>query len=206
MVNIQVNDEKNRFFPLFLHQKALALEVVYAAFLAHGYDEMTLERLAALLELPLAALVEKYPTKYQLWYAALCQASSDLFDTITIQVNAQEPLEPLVRLHHICLAAVDYGMKNPDAYRFLYMPRSATMPDPDAPAPGVISLRALLQRLAKQCMKTGVFIEQSPEMVSQGIMCILSGTTSLQINIQRIPWQQQLTEHVINTYIAGLKV
>lgn len=175
--------------------------IIYTVFLAHGYDETTLPMLAESLQVPLADLSERYPTTYQIWYNALCQATEELFDAVSAGITADTPLE---QLRQACRASLEHSLRHPQAHRFISMPRSPLMREPEQPAYGVIALRSLIKRLVKRCIKDGIFSAQSPEIITQGIFCLLHGVTDFLLNIQRIPWVEGLAEHLLDTYFAGL--
>ena len=174
---------------------------VYAAFLSIGYENMTLQQMAERIWMPVDQLWARYPSKYDLWYTALCQASEDLSDAISGKLTATDPLE---RLRQACYATVDYGLRHPNTCRFVVMPRSKDMGTPESPAPGVIAFTVLFRHLIKQCIKAGIFAEHSPELVTQALISVLNSVTELQHNIQRITWSGELTSHIIETYLAGL--
>lgn len=183
-----------------LAQEQIA-DAVYTLFLAHGFDGITLQMIADTLHISVVTLAENYPTTYQVWYAALCNATEALF----VAVNASiRPDAPLAQLRQACQAALEHSLQYPSAHRFISMPRSEKMQEPDQPAYGVIALRALIKRLVKNCMRDGVFARQSAEMVTQSILCLLHGVTDFQLNIQRIPWVEGLSAHILDTYFAGL--
>jgi AcrR family transcriptional regulator len=184
-------------------EPTMALDRIYAAFARSGYDGLSFQQLAGLLGLSSEELAVRYPRKYDLWYAALCQASEDLVEYVAAGVTAQTPLE---RLRQACYATVAYGLQRPDCYAFVTMPRSSTMDVPEEPAPGVIAFRALLQRLVKQCIKAGDFAPHRPELVAQGLIVLFASMVQLQRRIQRLPWSEQLAAHLIETYLAGLRV
>jgi len=183
-------------------EKDIDPQKVYTAFLSTGYDGMSLQQMADLIWMPVEQLSACYPSKYDLWYAALCHASQDLADDVTAQVTAKGPLQ---RLRQACYATVDYSLRYPNTYNFIIMPRSKEMETPDSPAPGVIAFRVLFQRLVRQCIKAGLFAEHSPELVSQALISIFNSLAELRQNIQRIPWSDQLTSHIIETYLTGLR-
>jgi AcrR family transcriptional regulator len=174
---------------------------VQAAFLARGYDGATMEDLALALGMPLDALERRYPTKYDVWYAALCQASDDLCTSATGRLTAPTALG---RIAQACRAAIEFGLERPDSYRFLSMPRGAVMGVPDSPAPGIIQFWGALRRLARQCIREGAVAPASADLVAQGIMAVVTGTVELQLNVHRIEWSRDLTDHVIATHIRGL--
>jgi len=182
-------------------EKGIDPQKVYASFVNIGYDQMTLKEMAERIWIPVDQLWARYPSKYDLWYTALCQASQDLADAISAQLTATDPLK---RLRQACYATVNYGLRNPYTCRFITMPRSKDMGTPESPAPGVIAFTVLFRRLIKQCIKEGIFAEYSPELVTQALISIVNSVTELQHNIQRITWSDELTSHIIETYLAGL--
>lgn len=190
--------QKPQRFP----EKAELAKATYEVFLSHGYSEATIEAVAERLQFSPELLEQRYCSKYQLWYAALCQASEGLQLAVESNVTATNPLE---QLYQACAAFIEWAKKNPDTYRFLTMPRSESMPEPDEPAPGVILFRVQMQRIVKRCIKEGIFVQQSTEAMTQGLWCTLHGVSDFLINIRRIPWVPELPELVINTYITGMQ-
>ncbi|MBH8556137.1 TetR/AcrR family transcriptional regulator [Nostocaceae cyanobacterium CENA357] len=187
--------------PQTFPQKTELAKATYEVFLSRGYDEATIQAVAERLRLSPELLQQSYSSKYELWYAALCQASEGLQQAVEA-VTAKSPLE---QLHQACLAFVEWAKKNPDAYRFLTMPRSDSMPEPDEPAPGVILFRVQMQRMVKRCIKEGIFAQQPVEAATQGLWCALHGVSDFLINIRRIPWVPELPEVVIANYVAGMQ-
>jgi AcrR family transcriptional regulator len=178
-------------------------DAAYSEFLTRGYDDARPEAVARQLGVAWTVFLGRFATKYDLWYMALCESAEKLVTTIETRAAAEEPEQ---RLREACRAYVEFGLSNPRAYRLLYMPRSSAMQDPEAPAPGVISGRALMQRLIKRCIKEGIFhTEQPAELVTQGLWCALHGVTEFHLNIRRIPWAEGLQDHVIETHLAGLR-
>jgi AcrR family transcriptional regulator len=182
--------------------KAIDSQKVYAAFLSVGYDQMSLKEMAEHIWMPVDQLWARYPSKYDLWYAALCQASQDLSDAINAQMTATDPLK---RLRQACYATINYGLRYPNTCRFVTMPQPKEIDLPESPAPGVIAFTVLFRRLIKQCIKEGIFAERPPELVTQALISVLNSVTELEQNAQRITWSNELTTHIIETYLAGLR-
>ncbi|GCE14924.1 TetR/AcrR family transcriptional regulator [Tengunoibacter tsumagoiensis] len=181
-------------------EEAIA-NAVYTLFLTHSFDGVTLHMVADSVDIPFERVMATYASTYQVWYAALCHATEELF----LAVNKEGSIDPpLHQLRDVCYAVLQHSVRHPLAHRFIAMPRSENMREPDEPAYGVIALRALLKRLVKQCIKEHNFAPQSSEMITQSVLCLLHGVVDFQLNIQRIPWMENLSDHILETYFAGL--
>jgi AcrR family transcriptional regulator len=178
---------------------------VYPEFLTRGFDDASMSRVSEALGIKPEALAERFPSKYDLWFMALCEA----LDSLAQALDSSEPGPALERLRRACETYVEFGLSHPLAYRFIYMPRSAAMPskeeNPAAVAPGNISSRATMLRHVRRCIREGIFPEQSPELALQGLWCGLHGCVEMLLNMNRIAWSRELRDEVIETYLVGLQ-
>lgn len=109
---------------------------------------------------------------------------------------------PVDRLKRGMRAYVEFGLGNPDHYRFAFLQQSAGR----APtAAGRLAYEGLRGRI-RTCVEAGYFPDNDLDLMAQSLWSAAHGVTSLLIQRQGFPWvaREVLVDQVIDSAVLGL--
>jgi AcrR family transcriptional regulator len=170
-------------------------------FVHEGYRAFSLRALARRIGYSPAAIYKHFKSKQQI-FDLLAQQS---FQALTASSSGAKIIpgeEPVARLKRGMLAYIDFGLRNPDHYRFAFLlHRPAARPKPQA---AYESLRGRVQ----DCIATGKFHRDDAELMVQSLWAAAHGITSLLIQKPAFPWvaRKKLIRQVVDSAVAGLLV
>jgi AcrR family transcriptional regulator len=118
--------------------------------------------------------------------------------------GAQDPVESL-RLRG--RAYVRFGLDHPEEYRILFESKPAATPE------GWSTERLMtnaafghLVEAVQRCLDAGLFASGNPVLIASGLWAAVHGVTSLLIANRGLAWPvDDLVDHVVGTYLAGLR-
>jgi len=102
-------------------RRAEILAAAERIFVEHGYEGATIRKIADEVGLSSTALYMHFPEKGAILHEICSRAFSSLLEANEAVIN--QPGAPDVRLRSMLRAYVDFGFKNPNAYRLAYMTR-----------------------------------------------------------------------------------
>jgi AcrR family transcriptional regulator len=187
-----------------MYKSAVQSEILKAArelFVHEGYEAFSLRALARRIGYSPAAIYKHFKGKREIFerlaeesFAALAEASAKIGDT-----GAQDPVDRLTRG---MTAYVDFGLKNPDHYRFAFL---LQRPAGSRPAKTRGSYESLRNRVLA-CIDAGSFGSGDCELMAQSLWAAAHGITSLLIQKPTFLWvaRRKLINQVIDSAISGL--
>ncbi|MEZ0229203.1 MAG: TetR/AcrR family transcriptional regulator [Planctomycetota bacterium] len=189
------------------------LDAARELFAKHGYDAVTMRKIAEKIEYSPTAIYLHFKDIEEL-IQELCENDFYTFSLRFAQANTIE--DPEARLRAAAQAYVDFALEHPNQYRLMFM-----TPHPCDPGEKAMKRRgnpredayAYLRELIQQSMDLGMVRKdvKDAELVAQTVWAALHGVISLEItmNMNEDPWivWAPLSERVrltIDTLIYGL--
>ncbi len=190
------------------------LDAARELFAAHGYEAVTMRKIAEKIEYSPTAIYLHFKDKEEL-IQELCENDFYTFSLRFAEVNAIEDLDERIRAAG--LAYVSFALEHPNQYRLMFM-----TPHPVEPGEKAMRRRgnpredayAYLRELIQQAMDLGRIRKdvKDAELVAQTVWAALHGVISLEItmNMNKDPWitWAPLEERVrltIDTLMRGLE-
>ncbi|HEY0795248.1 MAG TPA: TetR/AcrR family transcriptional regulator [Acidisarcina sp.] len=170
-------------------------------FVHEGYASFSLRKLAAQIGYSPAAIYKHFKSKSEIFdtlaeesFAALTRASSSVKP-----IDGEDPVD---RLKRGIWAYVNFGLDNPDDYRFAFL---LTPPGADKPPKPRAAYSGLRDRVQK-CIEAGRFASGDPELMAQSLWAAAHGVTSLLVQKPAFPWvgKRRLITRVIDSAVGGL--
>jgi len=171
-------------------------------FVHESYEAFSIRKLAAKIGYSPAAIYKHFTSKAEI-FGCLVEESFSLLLRASEAVKEIEGEDPVVRLKRGMWAYVEFGLKNPDHYRFAFLLQANSATRGQKPA---ASYEGLKKRIGV-CIETGKFAEEDPELVAQTLWAAAHGVTSLLIQRPGFPWVQKrrLIGRVIDNAVDGFR-
>ncbi len=176
-------------------QAAVRERILSAArelFIAHGYDAVSLRKIAASIGYTAPALYTHFPDKSALMLA-LCQQDFATFAAVFARLN--KVVDPIVRIRRGGEAYLRFAMEHPNHYRLMFMtpvpigvePDAECLPPQDDPD---LDSYAFLHSAVQEAMDLGRFRPEykDAQLLTQIIWATLHGVVSLEITHRHDPW------------------
>ena len=162
------------------------LDAARELFVKHGYDGVTMRRVAEKIEYSPTAIYLHFADKEQL-FKELCY--QDFARLAEVFQEAGMPFDPVERLKHIGRTYVEFGMRFPNHYMLMFMtphPHTATeLNERDLEIKGnpEVDAYALLKLTVQQALDAGRFREEfkDADLISQTLWAAVHGVIALQI-------------------------
>lgn len=211
MENKQTNAPRRGRPPRSQEQITASRNVIIQAardlFAAHGYEGVSMRKIAAKAECLPATLYTLFPSKRHLLHHIWEGIFLDLMTTLeTCYNNSPEP----DRLKNLCLTQVDFWLNRPDDCRAIFLiedhPQSAEehyfVEDSQAVPQLEIYTRAI-----KEAQDRGEVRAGNPDEIKNVLLCSILGIALSLIGIPEYPWDNPntLKENTIHALILGLK-
>ena len=177
------------------------LDAASELFRLHGIEAVSMRMIAQKIEYSPTTIYLHLQDKADLVQAVVDQFFADFLPKVEDLVDLI-PSDPLGTLRRGMRAYIDFGVRNPMAYRLAFM---AGSPQKPLPSGGEVGLRAYGQLLAmvEGCLASGVFRPADPRLVTNVLWSMNHGITSLLITGLILPGSDQ--EAVIEASLqAGL--
>jgi AcrR family transcriptional regulator len=169
------------------------LEAARRLFVDHGYEAVSLRKIAETIGYTAPALYTHFSDKSEL-LAELCRR--DFHSLARVFVRMSKVKDPVQRIYRIGLAYIRFAREHPEHYRLMFMtphladlaPPSeediAAMNDPDKDA------YAFLQRAVEEALAEGAFRDEytDAEIITQTLWSGVHGVASLEITHGDCPW------------------
>lgn len=171
----------------------LILEAARELFVSQGYDAVTMRQIAHKIEYTPTAIYFHFKDKQELINELCAIDFLALARTFQHLAGVKDPLERLKRMAH---EYIDFGLKNPNHYRLLFMtPHPYRAPQENQtiqwgnPAEDAY---AFLRSNVIECIAAGYMRDEfrDPELMAQLLWSAVHGVTALQIARRADPWVQ----------------
>ena len=198
-------------------KEALREKIIAAAtelFREESYAAVSMRKIAKRIEYSVGTLYLHYRDKDQLFLAVQEQAFERAFAYIRASAEQPTPLEQLYDLGH---RYIDFGIRNPDLYRLMFMmehPMEA-LDDSEGWRSG-IKLHQLLMDIVRRCMEEGAFPGTDPNNMSFLLWSIVHGMVSLRVShrldiytgdhLEDCPVYPNLDEKIETTYRMAMQL
>jgi AcrR family transcriptional regulator len=188
------------------------LDAARELFVTEGYEGVSMRRVAEKIEYSPTAIYVHFADKNELFHELCRQDFARLQD---VMKSADMPSDPVERLRQIGRNYVEFGVRFPHHYVFMFMtPHPAHEPDEaDREIIGnpEVDAYALLKWAVQEAINAGCFREevQDAELVSQTLWASVHGVISLQIAKGEDPWVQwrplrDRAEMMVDVTLRGL--
>jgi len=187
------------------HKEELRRVILDAAreiFVRGGYESFSMRKLAQKIEYSPGSLYLHFKNKENLFECLVEDSFARLLKTLTNLQNGRERQDPVEELKRGLQAYVDFGLRNPNDYRFVFMLKPPVEKRPYKVHRAFEALRYMVRR----CVEEQRFRAVNVETTAQGLWASVHGVTSLLIQRPAFPWvpKKELIAQIINTAIDGL--
>src|SRR5262247_1964487 len=160
------------------------LDAARDAFIRHGYEAVSMRKLAEKVGCSHANLYLHFKDKEALFYC-LVEESFDQFGVgMRKQIESARSVDPVTLVRKMGRTYVEFGVANPSVYEFAFLMRRPGRGRPDKPHLAYERLRALVQR----CMDEKRFRRMEVDAASQALWAAAHGITSLLILRPAFGW------------------
>lgn len=182
-------------------QRKAILQAARQLFLRHGYEKFSMRKLAAKVGCVPGTLYLYFRDKEQL-FDCLVEDSFRELSLAKHQLPSHLADDPVELLKRGARLYVDFGLHNPEAYKFAFVLQRPGPKNIWRPHGAFIALRSLVQR----CVDEKRFRLVDVDLASQAVWAALHGVTSLLILRPSFPWAEpaQLIPQVIDNAVKGL--
>ena len=169
------------------------LDAARELFATHGYDAVSMRKIAEAIEYSPTAIYVHFRDKAALFHE-LC--GQDFLALAGVLQELAAVADPVERLRRIGDAYITFALKHPNHYRLMFMTRA----EPAAVAPTEEDLRekgnptvnayAFLKQAVTQAIEAGRLRAElrDPELVAQVLWAGVHGIASIQITFDNDPW------------------
>lgn len=169
------------------------LDAARRLFVKHGYEAVSLRKIAETIGYTAPALYTHFSDKSEL-LAELCRRDFDSLAQVSVRLSRVK--DPVQRIHRIGLTYIRFALEHPEHYRLMFMTPHladlappteediAAMGDPDKDA------YAFLERAVAEAMAEGAFRDEytDAEILTQTLWAGVHGVASLEITHGDCPW------------------
>ena len=186
------------------------LDAARELFIAHGYEGVSMRQIAQKIEYSPTALYVHFADKEQL-FLELCHGDyRRLAESFVRLANVPDPVE---RLRRIGRAYIDFGLRNPNHYRTMFMTAHPTVHDLEQQGKGNPEEDAyeFLRQTVGEALRAGAFRPElnDADLIAQTLWAGVHGVISLQIakcDDAWVPWCaiEKRADLVIDGLMQGL--
>jgi len=187
------------------HKEELHRAILDAAreiFVQQGYENFSMRKLAEKIEYSPGSLYLHFKNKEELFECLVEESFARLLQTLRNMRNGQECEDLAEELKKGLLAYVEFGLRNPNDYRFAFMLRPPVKKRPYRVHGAFEVLRDMVRRCIEQKRLRNVDVETT----AQALWASAHGITSLLIQRPTFPWvsRKKLVAQVINSAVDSL--
>jgi len=187
------------------HKEQLRRVILDAArklFVTDGYENFSMRRLAQEIDYSPGNVYLYFKNKEELFRCLVEESFVRLLDTLTDLRNDRQCADPAEELKRGMWAYVDFGLRNPNDYRFAFMLQPPLQKRPYKVHPAFELLREMVGR----CVQSQRFSSAEVETTAQALWAAAHGITSLLIQRPAFPWvsKKKVIGQVINSAIDSL--
>jgi AcrR family transcriptional regulator len=182
--------------------RRLILDAAREIFVRQGYESFSMRKLAGKIEYSPGSVYLHFKSKEELFECLVDESFARLLKTLLALQNGKELQDPVAELKKGLRAYVEFGLRNPNDYRFAFMLKPPVENRPYKVHGAFESLRYMVGR----CVEEKRFRAVDVETTSQALWASVHGITSLLIQRPAFPWvaKKKLIEQIINTAIDSL--
>jgi len=187
------------------HKQELRRVILDAAreiFAREGYESFSMRRLATKIEYSPGSIYLHFKNKEELFETLVEESFERLLQALNKIKNGHAEDDPAEALKKGLRAYVDFGLRNPNDYRFSFLLRRPMVKRPYRVHPAFDIMRYMVRR----CVDEKRFREVDVETTSQALWAATHGITSLLIQRPTFPWagKKQVIEQVIDIAVDSL--
>ncbi len=180
----------------------MILDAAREIFAREGYESFSMRRLATKIEYSPGSIYLHFKNKEELFETLVDESFERLLLALNKIKNGHAEDDPVEALKKGFRAYVDFGLRNPNDYRFAFLLRRPVVKRPYRVHPAFAIMRYMVGR----CVDEKRFREVDVETTSQALWAAIHGITSLLIQRPTFPWvgKKQVIEQVIDNAVDGL--
>jgi AcrR family transcriptional regulator len=182
--------------------RRVILDAARDIFVREGYENFSMRKLAARIEYSPGSVYLHFQNKEELFRCLTDESFERLHKTLLEMRDTWKCRNPVEELRKGLFAYVDFGLRNLNDYRFVFMLTPPIEGRPYKVHPAFVILRQMVRR----CVETAQFRRVDVETTAQALWSSVHGITSLLIQRPAFPWvsRKKLIAQVINAALAGL--
>jgi AcrR family transcriptional regulator len=189
------------------HKAQLRRAILDAArkiFVSDGYESFSMRKLAQEIEYSPGSVYLHFKSKEDLFRCLVEESFERLQQTLIALQNGQQRSDPAEELKRGMWAYVEFGLRNPNDYRFAFMLQPPLQKRPYKVHPAFNTLRNMVRR----CVEAERFSTADVETTAQALWATVHGITSLLIQRPAFPWvaKKKVIARVINSAMDSLLV
>jgi AcrR family transcriptional regulator len=158
-------------------------------FVEQGFDAVTMRKVAEQIEYSPTAIYSHFADKETLMRELCAQDFERLAETFQSVVEISDPVE---RLRETGRAYVEFALRNPNLYRFMFMTPRPPDFEPDVSKKGDIQqdAYAMVVAVVTDAMEKGAFREdlKDPDLLAQVLWSAMHGLIALQLVGAKDKW------------------
>jgi AcrR family transcriptional regulator len=187
------------------HKQELRWVILAAAreiFAREGYESFSMRKLAKNIEYSPGSIYLHFKNKEELFETLVDESFERLLQALKRIKNGHAEDDPAETLKKGMRAYVEFGLRNPNDYRFAFLLRRPVLKRPYQVHPAFDIMRHMVER----CVDEKRFRPVDVETTSQALWAAIHGITSLLIQRPTFPWvaKKQVIEQVINNAVNSL--
>lgn len=182
--------------------RRLILDAAREIFVRQGYESFSMRKLAEKIEYSPGSVYLHFKNKEELFECLVDESFARLLKTLSALRNGKKLQDPVEELKKGLRAYVEFGLRNPNDYRFAFMLRPPMEKRPYKVHGAFESLRYIVGR----CVGEKRFRAFDVETTSQALWASVHGITSLLIQRPAFPWvsKKELITQIINTAVDSM--
>ena len=180
----------------------MILDAAREIFAREGYESFSMRRLATKIEYSPGSIYLHFKNKEELFETLVEESFERLLQALNKIKNGHAEDDPVEALKKGFRAYVDFGLRNPNDYRFAFLLRRPVVKRPYRVHPAFDAMRYMVGR----CVNEKRFRAVDVESTSQALWAAIHGITSLLIQRPAFPWvgRKQVIEQVIGNAVDSL--
>jgi AcrR family transcriptional regulator len=188
--------------------RGLILDAAREIFVHRGYESFSMRKLAKKIEYSPGSVYLHFKNKEELFECLVDESFARLLETLSALRNGKEMQDPVEELKKGMWAYVEFGLRNPNDYRFAFMLRPPMRPpmEKEKLPYKVHAAFEWLRGIVGRCVGEKRFRAVDVETTSQAIWASVHGITSLLIQRPAFPWvaKKKLIAQIIDIAVDGL--
>ena len=182
--------------------RRVILRAAREIFVRDGYESFSMRKLARKIKYSPGTIYLHFKNKQAL-FECLIEESYASLEAVMLGKHDGERDDPVKDLRKGWRAYVDFGLRNPNDYRFAFM---LSRPEGASQFRNADLLFAALRDSVKRCVEQGYFRPVDVDATAQAQWASVHGITSLLIQRPKFPWvaKEKLIAQVIDTCIDSL--
>jgi AcrR family transcriptional regulator len=182
--------------------RGVILDAARQIFEREGYESFSMRKLAKDIEYSPGSIYLHFKNKEELFETLVEESFERLRQALNRIRNGHAEEDPVEALKKGARAYVQFGLRNPNDYRFAFLLRRPAPKRPYRVHPAFDTMRQMVGR----CVEEKRFRAVDVETTSQALWAAIHGITSLLIQRPTFPWvgRKQVIEQVINNAVDSL--